>query len=106
VKSNALYGLALGEDSTVPMGWASFSGKSTYLEPGWLEPVGNHEFTAYVEDRDEPGTGIDRFWIEVNGGLAMDREAVGNAVELAGGNIVVPHTAASRKPGPKAARGR
>lgn len=65
MKSNALYGLALGQDPTIPMGWASFSGKGTYLEPGWLEPEGNYEFTSYVEDRNEPGTGIDRFWIEV-----------------------------------------
>src|SRR5512137_561336 len=30
VKSDALYGLALGQDMSVPMGWASFSGTSTY----------------------------------------------------------------------------
>jgi hypothetical protein len=65
VKSNALYGLALGEDPSVPFVWASFSGKSTYLQPDWEEPVGNHEFLAYVEDHNEPGTGVDRFWIEV-----------------------------------------
>jgi parallel beta-helix repeat protein len=93
VKSNALYGLALGEDSKVPLGWATFSGKSTYQEPGWPEPVGNHEFIVYVEDRNEPGVGIDRFWIEVNGGLALPREAVDNATELQGGNLVVPHKA-------------
>jgi uncharacterized repeat protein (TIGR01451 family) len=35
VKSNALECLALGGDhSTEPFGWASFSGKATYLEPG------------------------------------------------------------------------
>ena len=91
VKSNALHGLALGEDRGVPMGWASFTGKSTYQEPGWPEPIGNHEFTVYVEDHDEPGRGIDRFWIEVNGGLSMPREATVNAVTIGGGNIVVPH---------------
>jgi hypothetical protein len=99
VKSNALYGLALGEaDDGEPFGWASFSGKSTYLEPGWPEPVGNHEFVVYVEDRDEPGTGVDRFWIELhdkNGNvidaLSMPREAYDNTESLGGGNIVVPH---------------
>ncbi len=96
VKSNALYGLALGEDSKVPMGWASFSGKSTYQEPGWIEPIGNYEFTVYVEDRNEPGSGVDRFWIEVVNGLSLPREAVNNAVELGGGNIVVPHQAARK----------
>jgi hypothetical protein len=65
VKSNALYGLALGEGKKAPMGWAPFSGKSTYQEPGWPRPEGNHEFLAYVEDRNEPGNGTDRFWIEV-----------------------------------------
>jgi uncharacterized protein YycO len=98
VKSNALYGLALGESSDPAFGWASFSGKSTYLEPGWPEPEGNYEFLVYVEDRDEPGTGVDRFWIEVKDkdralvpAMSMDREATDNAVELHGGNIAVPH---------------
>jgi hypothetical protein len=95
VKSNALDGLALGDYGS--FGWATFSGKSTYLEPGWPEPVGNHHFVAYVEDHGEPGAGADRFWLEVadkDGNtvtLSMDREAVANAVLLEGGNIVVPH---------------
>jgi hypothetical protein len=93
VKSNALYGLALGEDPKVPMGWAAFSGKSTYQEPGWPEPVGNYEFITYVEDRNEPGTGVDRFWIEVIDGIALERPAKVNAVEINGGNLVVPHRA-------------
>ena len=96
VKSNALYGLALGEDSTVPMGWATFSGKSTYQEPGWPRPIGNYVFTAYVEDRNEPGAGVDRFWIEVVGGLSLERPAVDHAIELGGGNIVVPHKPARK----------
>ncbi len=100
VKSNALYGMALGvaEDVDGLFGWASFSGKSTYMEPGWLEPVGNHEFVVYLEDHDEPGNGHDRFWVEIHdkdGSLiphmSMDREAVDNTVELGGGNVVAPH---------------
>ena len=102
VKSNALYGLALGEleDNGETYGWASFSGKATYLEPGWPEPIGNHEFIAYVEDRNEPGNGIDRFWIKVKDQdriaidvLSMGDPAENNAVELSGGNMVVPHKA-------------
>jgi hypothetical protein len=93
VKSNALSGLSLGEDTKAPMGWASFSGKSTYQEPGWAQPVGNRTFTVYVEDRNAPGTGTDRFWIEVKDGLALPREAQDKAVPLSGGNIVVPHRA-------------
>ncbi|MGD8362628.1 MAG: hypothetical protein PVJ04_14465, partial [Gemmatimonadota bacterium] len=101
IKSNALEGLALGEDGTI--GWASFSGKSTYLEPGWPEPEGNHFFTAYVEDRGEPGAGVDRIWLEVKdrdgnviAAMSMAREATDNAVTLGGGNIVVPHAERKR----------
>jgi subtilisin family serine protease len=95
VKSNALRGLAIGDGGG--FGWASFSGKSTYLEPGWPDPVGNHRFVAYVEDHGEPGIN-DRFWIEVhdrNGNViaasSMDRPGDANAETLEGGNIVVPH---------------
>jgi hypothetical protein len=104
VKSNALGGLALGESEGPSFGWASFSGKSTYQEPGWPEPEGNHEFVVYVEDRDEPGTGGDRFWIEVKDksdavvpAMSMDREATDNAVQLSGGNIAVPHGGGGKK---------
>jgi hypothetical protein len=96
VKSNALYGLALGDGGTFD--WASFSGEATYLEAGWPEPEGNHSFVAYVEDYGEPGKGMDRFWIQVmdkNGDVigvtSMAREAFDNARMLEGGNIVVPH---------------
>lgn len=96
VKSNALYGLSIGEDDTY--GWASFSGKATYREPEWLEPVGNHEFIVYVEDRNEPGNGADRFWIKVKGqdgkpidAMSLNDPSVDNTISLSGGNIVVPH---------------
>jgi hypothetical protein len=96
VKSNALEGLALGDEEV--FGWASFSGKSTYLEPDWPEPEGNHSFTAYVEDHGEPGAGADRFWIEIRdksgaviAAMSMPRDASANAQLLAGGNVVVPH---------------
>ena len=99
VKSNALYGLALGEseDDGETYDWASFSGKATYLEPGWDEPIGNHEFITYVEDRDEPGNGVDRFWIKIKNGdntidvMSMDDPGDNYAVEINGGNIVVPY---------------
>jgi hypothetical protein len=95
LKSNAIDGLALGEESS--FGWASFSGKATYMEPGWLEAEGNYTFTAYVEDHGEPGSS-DHFWIEVRdkdgnvvAALSMTPGASDNAVTLQGGNIVVPH---------------
>jgi len=100
VKGNALYGLAIGEltDNDETYGWAAFSGKANYLEPGWLEPIGNHEFIIYVEDRDERGNGLDRFWIKIkdpNGitidYMSMNDPAADNYVELDGGNIIVPH---------------
>ena len=96
VKSNALYGLALGESEG--MGWASFSGKATYLQPDWDDPKGNHEFVVYVEDQGEPGAGVDRVWLETHDkdgdvipALSMGRDAVDNAETISGGNIVVPH---------------
>ncbi|UCH58259.1 MAG: hypothetical protein JSV61_08520, partial [Anaerolineales bacterium] len=97
LKSNALQGLALGEAGDFT--WASFSGKATYLEPGWPEPIGNYQFLVYVEDHGEPGAGSDRFWIEVKDkfgnviALSIAREATTNAETLQGGNIVVPHGA-------------
>jgi len=99
VKSNALDGLSLGEAGDPIYGWASFSGKCTYKDAAWEEPVGNHQFLVYVEDRGEPGAGQDKFWIEVRDGdgnvivdLSMDREAMDHTEALGGGNIVVPHT--------------
>ncbi|HSM44208.1 MAG TPA: putative Ig domain-containing protein, partial [Acidimicrobiia bacterium] len=93
VKSNALDGLSLGSGDG--FGWASFTGKATYQEPGWTEPVGNHLFVVYAEDvlGDD-----DRFWLQVADKdgepvvLSMNSPAVDEAVGLAGGNIVVPHT--------------
>ncbi|MGD8588884.1 MAG: cadherin-like domain-containing protein [Chromatiales bacterium] len=98
IKSNALEGLAVGQDPTVPYGWASFSGKATYLEPGMSEAEGNHGFMVYVEDRDEPGNDNDRFWIIARAkdgsmipAMSLSEPGAANAVAIRGGNIVVPH---------------
>ena len=95
IKSNALGGLSIGDGGT--FSWATFTGKATYLEPGWASAVGNHGFVAYVEDHGEPG-GSDRFWIQLrdrNGAIvgvsSMTAPAASNATTLGGGNIVVPH---------------
>jgi hypothetical protein len=97
VKSNAMYSLSIGELDGDD-GWASFNGKATYLEPGWVEPIGNHEFIAYVEDHDEPGHFVDRFWIQtmdkdgdVITVMSMLQPAPGIAETIEGGNIVVPY---------------
>jgi YbbR domain-containing protein len=92
VKSNALDGLALSPTSSTT-GWATFSGKSTYFAPGMLQPEGNHAFMVYAEDNTEPGTGVDKFWIQVTNGLSLSSPAADNAVNISGGNIVVPHSA-------------
>ncbi|HDL20519.1 MAG TPA: tandem-95 repeat protein [Nitrospirae bacterium] len=97
VKSNApYYGLSMGEMDESR--WASFSGESTYLEPGWSEPADNYEFTVYMEDRSEHHDAIDRFWIElvdqdgnVINNISMASPASDNTEELQGGNIFVPH---------------
>jgi hypothetical protein len=98
IKSNALSGLAIGQDASEPFGWASFSGKSTYLEPGMLEAEGNHGFTVYVEDRNEPGSGSDHFWITTRAkdgstipAISLAEPAPVNAVSIQRGNIVAPH---------------
>jgi hypothetical protein len=98
-KSNALEGLAVGESTSPEFGWASFTGKGTYLEPGWSDPVGNHKFTTYVEDHGDPGTGADRIWFEVLdkdgmvlSGFSMVSPATANAETIDGGSIVVPHS--------------
>jgi hypothetical protein len=102
-KSNALEGLAVGQNIGPDFGWASFSGKGTYLEPGWPDPIGNHTFTMYVEDYGEPGAGNDRLWFESrdrNGlvlpDFSMPAPATTNAETIDGGNLVVPH-ATSKK---------
>ena len=100
VKSNALHGLALGEvTGSDPSGWASFTGKCTYLEPDMLEPEGNHHFVVYVEDYGEEGCNqdpADRFWIAVDDKdgvevLSLGADAQTDAVDLHCGNIIVPH---------------
>jgi uncharacterized repeat protein (TIGR01451 family) len=98
IKSNALDGLAIGQDRSIPMGWATFTGKATYLEPGWSVPIGNYSFTIYVEDRNQPGVGTDRIWIQIRDkdrvivpAISISEPAVNNAVNIQGGNIVVPH---------------
>jgi PKD repeat protein len=107
MKSNAIEGLSIGD--TGSFGWASFTGKGTYQEPGWPDPIGNHSFIFYVEDRNELGNGIDRAWIEVRDkdGVvipvsSMPRPGSANAVPISGGNIVVPHTGGAGNQPPNA----
>jgi hypothetical protein len=98
--SNALTAMAIGEDPTVPMGWAALNGKATYT---WWDAktrsymtTGGQSFTLYTEDRGTPGNGVDRVWV---GGPPLvslpgtQATAKSNAATLTGGNVVVPHRA-------------
>lgn len=118
VKSNALDGLAIGDgtDGAGDYGWAAFSGKSTYREPGF-ENEGNHPFLVYVEDHDEQGCNqdpSDEFWIEVknkDGNIVLevngpdsdpagaDAATDGDDVPVECGNIIVPQKAGGKGKG-------
>src|SRR5439155_640219 len=59
IKSNALGGLSLGDNRSVPMGWASFTGKATYVQPGWSDPAGNYTFIVQYKNSSDAGhTGL------------------------------------------------
>ena len=99
MKSNALDGLALSPAASA-YGYASFTGKATFLEPRATTALGNYSFTGYVEDRAEPGANADRFWLslrspagEVVAPLSLGGTADANAAVLSGGNVSVPHGA-------------
>ena len=55
---------------------------------------GNQSFTVYAEDRNDPGTGIDRIWLGAPGALAMPgtaSTAASNTAALTGGGVAVSH---------------
>lgn len=92
--------IAVGEDPTVPMGWAVVSGKGTYTTWDAAKSsdvsLGSQAFTVYVEDRGDPGSGTDRVWMGGPGVLTLPgtlSTAAASAVALTGGNVSVPHRA-------------
>jgi hypothetical protein len=106
LKSNAVNGLAI-ISKTYP-GIASFSGKCVYSRMNAygmvLKEAGNQDFTVYVKDMNEPGTGKDMFWFKTKlaivgehpFSLDNNRNGIVDVTEyvlLKGGQIVVPHTA-------------
>jgi hypothetical protein len=108
MKSNAVYGLAI-INKDYP-GIASFSGKCVYsridAEGNVLAEAGNQEFTVYVKDMNDPGTGVDMLWfttkLTIAGEKPFSLDINGNSkvedseyVPIGGGNIIVPHNAAS-----------
>ena len=118
VKSNSMGGLAISRlGTTTPAHYsASLTGKATYAipitDPKLVTPsctdwkCGNYTFTVYVEDLNEPGSGYDRYWIQVkdpstaqvvvpkasiNGpSFTTGTQATNWAQTILGGNIQVP----------------
>jgi hypothetical protein len=110
-KSNSMGALAINKITSVTPNYysATFQGKATYSVPTSdpkLAPFctsdwkcGGYTFTVYVEDLKEPGSGSDRFWIQVKdpaGAIVakVSMDAIGgaapNAKTIVGGNIQVP----------------
>ncbi|MFC2023205.1 hypothetical protein ACFLT5_00510, partial [Chloroflexota bacterium] len=99
LKSNALGGLALKDSNGC--GIATFSGKSTYVtwDPeaneglGGYVSTGRNRFSVYAEDCNDPGTGVDSFWVRGVDKLVMEMPAYEHSVAIEGGNVAVPHAA-------------
>jgi hypothetical protein len=91
LKSNSLGALALTDNGC---GVASFNGKATYTYWDGVQYVttGNNSFTVYAEDCNNPGSGIDSFWLSGPGTLNIPGPVSTNKKGLTGGNIAVPHT--------------
>ena len=115
VKSNALNGLSIGDgtDADGDYGWAAFSGKSVFSEPG-LDGSGNHPFLVYVDDHSDEGGNqdpADEFWIQVkdkDGNVVLETNGPdsdpageegedGDDVSIENGNIFVPHSGGGGK---------
>ena len=101
MKSNALGALALVDSNGC--GIATFTGKATYMtwDPAENEGLGGYvntggnRFSVYAEDCNDPGTGVDRFWIRGVDNLVMQGKPALTSnvpVRIGGGNIAVPHT--------------
>jgi hypothetical protein len=63
-----------------------------------MMPIGNYLFNGYAQDNNEPGSGIDQFWINVTDSaqgvtdLSMPNPGISNLINISGGNIIIPHT--------------
>src|SRR5947208_4294639 len=105
IKSNSMGGLAVAKVAGQSYYSASITGKATYGVPT-TDPIltacnawkcGGYGFNVYVEDRQEPGAGFDRYWIQVkdpaNAVVAQGSiagAASTGAQTISGGNIQVP----------------
>lgn len=98
LKSNSLTGLAIAISNDC--GNAQISGKSTYTRwdqtanggLGAYVTTGNNLFSASAWDCNNPGTGVDKIWINGVGDLKMSGTgSLANATVIGGGNVAVPH---------------
>jgi hypothetical protein len=95
IKSNALEELKLRNAGDCSI--ATFSGKATYKT--WDAALrayvnsGGNAFSVYAEDCNNPGSGVDSFWVRSVGNLALPMPAPSNKVQIGGGNIAVAHAA-------------
>ena len=90
---------------------AVLKGKATYQVPvsqGLLScgsrKCGGYSWTVYVEDRQEPGSGYDKFWLEVKDSsnnvvakLSLPQSPAANAKVIDHGNIQVPQPQSAGK---------
>jgi len=104
LKSNAMGTLTVTKDSGGTFWTAVLKGKATYQVPAsqpalacGLNKCGGYTWTMYVEDRQEPGSGFDKYWLEVmdpNGvvvqRLSLSQLPAPNAKVIDHGNIQVP----------------
>jgi hypothetical protein len=115
LKSNSIGTLTVTKDTTTdpanPFWTAVLKGKATYqvpdgqaLLPCGSRKCGGYTWTMYVEDRKEPGSGYDRFWLELRDSsnnvvsrLSLPSTPFANAKVIDHGNIQVPQPQGSTK---------
>jgi hypothetical protein len=110
IKSNAMTGVVVARSEAF---WtATIRGKATYAVPtptlvcggAPARKCGGYTFTVYVDDRQEPGAGADRYWIELRdpagrivAKASIPPSSVANARVIAGGNVQVPQPSKTGK---------
>jgi hypothetical protein len=109
LKSNAMGSLTVTKDTSGAFWTAVLKGKATYQVPPsqpllWCNDrkCGGYTWTMYVEDRAEPGSGVDKFWLEVKdpsnavvSKLSLPQLPATNAKIIDHGNIQVPQPQSS-----------
>jgi uncharacterized repeat protein (TIGR01451 family) len=111
LKSNSMGTLTVTKDSTNTFWTAVLKGKATYQVPSsqpalscGLNKCGGYTWTMYVEDRQEPGSGYDKFWLEVRDGnnnivslMSLPQTPALYAKVIDHGNIQVPQPQSAGK---------